>query len=83
MVFKLTVCFNVLGNLYLPMVVRFKLKPFLPLPQLPLKLKFASKMVNIDSKIIFSLSKILNCEIQCTIKQEHNDYPQDRLSGRC
>jgi hypothetical protein len=42
---------------------------FLILPQLPQKMKFASKVVKVDSKIIISLPKISIPETHCTYKE--------------
>jgi hypothetical protein len=54
-----TVCFTDLGKLNLIMVVRFlSLNQFLLLPQLPQKVELTSKVVKVDSKIIFLLPEI-------------------------
>ncbi len=52
----ITVCFRDLGKLNLPMILISS--QFLILPQLPQKIKLASKVVKVDSKIIISLPKI-------------------------
>jgi hypothetical protein len=47
---------------------------FLILPQLPQKMKLASKVVKVDSKIIISLPKISIPETHCSNLSEDEDW---------
>jgi hypothetical protein len=47
---------------------------FLILPQLPQKMKLASKVVKVDSKIIISLPKILIPETHCNTGKRRKGY---------
>jgi hypothetical protein len=52
---------------------------FLILPQLPQKIKLASKVVKVDSKIIISLPKIYIPETYCSIQRRAYSIKVERI----